>query len=79
MLLQVNQPGAALGQFEETLKKEPARFRALYGAGYAAQLSGNTQASHSYFQELLKVCENADKPGRAELREAAKVVSRKQP
>jgi hypothetical protein len=78
MLLQVNQPGAALGQFEETLKKEPARFRALYGAGYAAQLNGSTQSSRSYFRELLKLCEHADKPGRAELQEAAKAVSQKQ-
>ena len=78
MLLAANQPAAALVQFEETLKKEPCRFRALYGAGHAAQLSGNAQASENYFRELLKVCEHADKPGRVELREAEKVVSQKQ-
>jgi len=78
MLLQVNQPGAALGQFEETLKREPGRFRALYGAGHAAQLSGNPQGSREYFRELLKVCEHADQPGRSELQEAAKAVSQKQ-
>ena len=77
MLLQVNQPGAALGQFEETLKREPGRFRALYGAGHAAQLSGNPQGSREYFRELLKVCEHADQPGRSELQEAAKAVSQK--
>ena len=77
MLLAANQPAAALVQFEETLKKEPGRFRALYGAGHAAQLSGNAQASKNYFRELLKVCEHADKPGRLELREAEKAISRK--
>ena len=75
MLITANQPAPALTQFEETLKKEPGRFRALYGAGHAAQLSGNVEASQNYFRELLKVCERADKPGRVELREAEKAVS----
>src|SRR5215471_19807479 len=75
MLITVDQPAPALTQFEETLKKEPGRFRALYGAGHAAQLSGNVEASQNYFRELLKVRERADKPGRVELREAEKAVS----
>ena len=70
MLLQLNQPLEALEQFETTLKKEPGRFRALYGAAHAAQLSGNRDASHKYFLELLTVCSRADKSGRAELIEA---------
>jgi len=74
MLLQTNQPAAALAQFEATLKKEPGRFRALYGAGHAAQLSGNGEARQKYFRELLKVCEHSDRPGRPELREAEKGV-----
>jgi len=52
------------------LKKEPGRFRALYGAAHAAQLSGNRDSSQRYFRELLKVCGRADKPGRPELIEA---------
>lgn len=74
MLLEMNEPGQALEQFEATLKKEPNRFRALYGAAHAAQLSGNSEASHKYFAELLKACEHADKPGRAEIRAAQKAV-----
>jgi tetratricopeptide (TPR) repeat protein len=75
MLLQMNQPGQALEQFEATLKREPNRFRALYGAARAAQLKGDREASRRYFRELLKVCEHADKPGRKELAEAMGVVS----
>jgi tetratricopeptide (TPR) repeat protein len=71
MLLQMNEPAQALEQFEATLKKEPRRFRALYGAARAAQLSGNRDASQGYFRELLKVCVHAEKPGRLELTEAA--------
>src|SRR5439155_172981 len=74
MLLEINQPAQALQQFEATLKKEPNRFRALHGAARAAQLSGNREASRKYFAELLKICERADKPGRAEVLEANKAV-----
>jgi tetratricopeptide (TPR) repeat protein len=74
MLLEVNQPAQALQQFEATLKKEPNRFRALYGAARAAELSGNREASRKYFAELLKICKVADKPGRLELIEANKAV-----
>ena len=36
MLLQLNRPAEALVAFEATMKKEPNRFRALYGAARAA-------------------------------------------
>lgn len=70
MLLQMNHPGQALEQFEATLKREPNRFRALYGAARAAQFEGDGETSRRYFRLLLKVCEHADKPGRKELAEA---------
>jgi tetratricopeptide (TPR) repeat protein len=70
MLVEMNEPAQALEQFEATLRKEPGRFRALYGAAHAAQLSGNRDASQRYFRELLKGCSQADKPGRSEISEA---------
>lgn len=75
MLLAANQPAPALEQFEATLKKEPGRFRALYGAGKAAQLAGRPEVSRKYFGELVKVCEDGDRPGRTEFVEAQKTVS----
>jgi hypothetical protein len=75
MLLEMKEPVQALGQFEATLTKEPGRFRALYGAARAAQLSGNPEASQRYFGELLKTCGHADKPGRAEILEAQRAIS----
>jgi tetratricopeptide (TPR) repeat protein len=77
MLLEMNQPMQALEQFEATLKKEPRRFRSLYGAAHAAQLSGSRDTSRKYFRELLKVCAHADKPGRSELEEAERAILRK--
>ena len=70
MLLQMKVPTQALEQFEATLKQEPRRFRSLYGAAHAAQLSGNRAASQRYFRELLQVCAHADGPIRPELKEA---------
>lgn len=77
MLLATNQPAAALEQFEATMEKEPGRFRALYGAGKAAQLAGKTDVNRAHFQQLLKVCEQSDRPGRPEFREAEKIVATK--
>jgi len=79
MLLIANQPGLALEQFETTLKKEPGRFRSLYGAGHAAQVAGRTELQNRYFQELVKVCEHSDRPGRAELVDATNVLSQSRP
>jgi hypothetical protein len=75
MLLEMKEPAQALEQFEATLTKEPGRFRALYGAARAAQQSGSREASQKYFGELLKVCGQADKPGRAEILEAQRAIS----
>ena len=75
MLLQMNQPAPAFAQFQMTLHKEPGRFRALYGAGHSAQLTGNRDAMQKYFHELLGVCQNSDKPGRPELSDVAKALS----
>ena len=76
MLLEMNEPTQALEQFEATLKKEPRRFRSLYGAAHAAQLIGDRETSQRHFRELLNVCTNADKPGRTELKEARDALAR---
>ena len=75
MLLEMDQPKQALEQFVLTLKKEPNRFRTLYGAARAAQLSGDDGASRTYFAELIKQCSRADKPERAEISAASKALS----
>jgi tetratricopeptide (TPR) repeat protein len=74
MLLKTQQHAQALREFQATLKKEPNRFRALYGAAKAAALAGDRPASRTYFAQLLKMCERADAPGRPELAEARAAV-----
>ena len=75
MLMETKKYAQAFEQFEATLKTEPGRFRALYGAARAAQLSGNRDASQKYFLELLKVCASTDRPGRSEIIEAQRATS----
>jgi len=77
MLLEMNEPTKALEQFEATLKKEPRRFRSLYGAAHAAQLSGSRDTSQKHFRELLRVCAHSDKPARSELQEAERSILQK--
>ena len=77
MLLAMNEPTRALGQFAATLKKEPRRFNSLYGAAHAAQLSGSRDTSRKYFRELLRVCAHSDKPERSELNEAEQSMLQK--
>ncbi|MBS0377738.1 MAG: hypothetical protein JSS29_04565 [Proteobacteria bacterium] len=73
--LELDQPAPALDEFDATLRKEPRRFRSLYGAAHAAELAGNREASQRYFRELLEVCAKADRPGRTELQAARSAVS----
>jgi tetratricopeptide (TPR) repeat protein len=77
MLLEMSEPTKALEQFERTLRKEPRRFRSLFGAAHAAQLSGNRDTSQKYFRELLRVCAHSDKPARSELQEAEQLILQK--
>jgi hypothetical protein len=77
MLLQRNQPADALKEFEATLKKEPNRFRAVYGAAKAAESAADRAKARSYYAQLLKICERADTPGRPEMIEARKGAERR--
>src|SRR5262245_50870605 len=70
MLMAANQPAKALVEFETNLKKEPNRFKSVYGAGRAAELSGNKQKAQTYYAQLVKICERGDKPDRTALAHA---------
>jgi hypothetical protein len=51
------------------MQVEPSRFRGLYGAAKAAQLSGDQKRAGSYYTKLLALSKDADTE-REELREA---------
>ncbi len=75
MFLEANRPADALKEFETGLKKEPNRFRSVYGAGLAAERSGDQNKARTYYAQLVKLCERGDAPGRAELRHARERAS----
>jgi len=75
MLLDLNQPAQALKEFETSHPKEPNRFRGLYGAARAAELSGNMVKARHYYTTLLVLGQNADTE-RPELQHAKTVLSK---
>jgi tetratricopeptide (TPR) repeat protein len=60
MLLELNQPAAALKEFEASQQREPNRFRGIYGAARAAEAAGERQKAAEYFKKLLALSKNAD-------------------
>ena len=76
MLIELKKPGEALVEYQATMKKEPNRFRAVYGAAKAASLAGDTAKARTYYTQLLDICKRGDAPGRPELIEARAFVGR---
>ena len=74
MLMSLNQPGPALAEFERSLKRDPNRFRGIYGAAQAAERSGNQAKAKQCYAELLKVAAKAD-ADRPEIRQARTVIA----
>ncbi len=52
MLIALKQPAQALTEFERSLKRDPNRFRGVYGAARAAEASGNRKAAKDYYAKL---------------------------
>jgi hypothetical protein len=76
MLLESQDPRAALAAFEATLKREPNRFRTLYGAARAAAQSGDSAAAGRYYEQLVAMCARASAPERRELQQARAALGR---
>lgn len=68
LYLEANQPAKALETYEQDLSKRPNRFNTLYGAAYAAKISGNNIKAKSYYNQLINIA--GKNSGRKELKEA---------
>lgn len=55
MLLQMQQPAAALKAYEAALKNAPNRFNSLYGAAVAAAAINNYEKAVYYYNQLTKI------------------------
>lgn len=60
MLLEANEPGKALQEFELSMRVEPNRYRGLAGAARAAELSGNAAKARAYYTQLVALGAKAD-------------------
>ncbi|HVU84953.1 MAG TPA: hypothetical protein VHC50_08935, partial [Puia sp.] len=64
MLLQLNKPGKALDAYETDLKGHPRRLNGLYGAGLAAQRSGDKEKAQLYYSQFMSTVDtvHSDRP-----------------
>ncbi len=71
MLMELGRPAQALVEFERSLKRDPLRFRALYGAARAAEANGDRVGAARYYKELETLTRDGDteRPEIAQMRE----------
>ena len=55
MLMEVKRPAEALKEYEQSLKREPERFRSIYGAALAAEMAGDDRAARKHYQQLVQL------------------------
>jgi hypothetical protein len=75
LLLELNHPARALAEFEASLQVARNRFRGVYGAARAAELSGDRAKARGHYAALVALGQHADAE-RAELREARAFLAR---
>ena len=59
MYLQLGRPAEALAEYQQTLTKEPNRFRALHGAMLSATAAGNRRLASKYAAQIVKLTGSA--------------------
>ncbi len=74
MQLMLGKPADALASFEKTLTVEPNRFRALLGAGQAAEAAGDRAKARAHYAQAVGLWQGAD-PDRREIARARQIVA----
>jgi len=75
MLLELNQPGQALKEFEASAVGNPNRFRGTFGAALAAAQARDGTKARTYYARLLELAGKGD--SRPELQQARTWLARK--
>jgi len=68
LLLEQQQPGTALTEYETSLVSTSNRLRGLYGAASAAKAANQPEKAKVYFRKLAEMTKDAD-ADRVEIRE----------
>src|ERR1700719_1459442 len=74
LLLELNQPAAALVEYRAMLRTDPNRFRSLLGEARAAKQTGDSAAAHGAYSRLVALSKPAG-PARPELAEATRYLA----
>lgn len=73
LLMELKRPADALREYEQSHKREPDRFRGLYGAALAAEMAGDAKSARKYYARLVQVAGKGE--DRAELTLARSYLS----
>ena len=70
LLLELEQPAAALDAYRESLRTWPGRFNSVAGAARAARANGDEESAAAYYRELLELAqpESGERPALSEAR-----------
>jgi hypothetical protein len=60
LLLELGRPADALREYETSFRSMPDRFNAVFGAGRAAELSGNAALARKHYARLTALSEGGD-------------------
>lgn len=60
MLMELNRPAEAYASYLSSLDMSANRFNSLYGAGRAAELSGDLENARKYYSALMEISAGAD-------------------
>jgi len=74
LLLELNQPAAALIEYQATLSTDPNRFRSLLGEARAAKQTGDSVTAHDAYRKLVALSKPVG-PARPELAEATSYLT----
>lgn len=74
ILIELGRPAQALVEYEASLQRAPRRLAGLYGAGRAANLSGNIAKARNYYGAFVALTKDGD-GNRAEIKEARSIVA----
>jgi Tfp pilus assembly protein PilF len=74
LLLELNQPAAALIEYQAMLSTDPNRFRSLLGEARAAKQTGDSVTAHDAYRKLVALSKPVG-PARPELAEATSYLT----
>jgi hypothetical protein len=81
LLLDLQQPALALVAFEQSQTTDPNRFRSIYGAARAAEITGAHYKASEYYAQLLRQVgqKSANRPELSHARDAMSLLGAAEP